>query len=163
MSEHTPLSNLNSPGTRSSFGSQDSFEFYKLESPTEEQSVLLTLLDRIYSLPQHLSRRHRRGKYYSPLIPTLGRPARHFRRFLLPIPYHATILLSTILLLVLASSVFCPSYTNLPPHYESLRDAVIHSDSPGRGNPYGERVFIAAALYDPSGDLAQGHWGSSIL
>ncbi|KAL3493197.1 cryptococcal mannosyltransferase 1-domain-containing protein [Aspergillus germanicus] len=50
------------------------------------------------------------------------------------------------LLLVLASSVFCPSYTNLPPHYESLRDAVIHSDSPGRGNPYGERVFIAAAL-----------------
>jgi hypothetical protein len=40
---------------------------------------------------------------------------------------------------------------------------VIHLDSLGQGNPYGKRVFIAAALYDPSGDLAQGHWGSSIL
>ncbi|KAL3452217.1 cryptococcal mannosyltransferase 1-domain-containing protein [Aspergillus insuetus] len=72
-----------------------------------------------------------------------------------PLPYYA--------ILLLASSLFCSSYTNLPPHYESLRDAVIHSDSPSRGNTYGERIFIAAALYDPNGDLAQGHWGSSIL
>jgi hypothetical protein len=68
-----------------------------------------------------------------------------------------------LLLLVLASSVFCPSYTTLPSHYESLRNAVTESDLPGRGNPYDEKIFIAAALYDPTGDLAQGHWGSNIL
>ncbi|KAL2814188.1 cryptococcal mannosyltransferase 1-domain-containing protein [Aspergillus granulosus] len=163
MSGHTLLSNLNSPDMRSSLDSQDSIEYYKPESLMGERSVLLNLLHQIYSLPRNLSRRYRRGNYYSPLIPTLVRPPRHFRRFLLQIPYYVIILLSTMLFLVLASSVFCPSYTNLPLHYGSLRNAVIHSDSPGRGNPYSERIFIAAALYDPSGDLAQGHWGSSIL
>ncbi|KAH8434300.1 glycosyltransferase family 69 protein [Aspergillus melleus] len=162
MSGHTLLSDLNNPDMRSSLDSQDSFKYYKPEPPTR-RSVLFNFLHQIYSLPRNLSRRYRGGNYYSPLIPTSVPPPRHFRRFLLRTPYYAIILLSIILFLILVSSVFCSSYTNLPSHYESLRDAVIHSDSPGRGNPYSESIFIAAALYDPSGELAHGHWGSSIL
>ncbi|KAL4867432.1 cryptococcal mannosyltransferase 1-domain-containing protein [Aspergillus spectabilis] len=44
-----------------------------------------------------------------------------------------------------------------------FRGLVFKSDLHGRGNPRSERILIAATLYDPSGELAQGYWGSSIL
>jgi Cryptococcal mannosyltransferase 1 len=34
---------------------------------------------------------------------------------------------------------------------------------PGRVNPGNERIFIAASIFDPSGDLAQGAWENSVL
>ena len=37
------------------------------------------------------------------------------------------------------------------------------STAPGRGNPRHEKVFIAASLYDPDGELALGQWGSRVL
>jgi hypothetical protein len=33
----------------------------------------------------------------------------------------------------------------------------------GRGNVHNEKIFIAASLYDPTGELARGHWSSSVL
>ncbi|KAL3444772.1 cryptococcal mannosyltransferase 1-domain-containing protein [Aspergillus insuetus] len=56
-----------------------------------------------------------------------------------------------------------PSYTHPPAHYTSLRRQVSQSEHPGRGNIRNEKVFIAASLYDPSGELARGAWGFSIL
>ncbi|KAL4891638.1 hypothetical protein BDV59DRAFT_203237 [Aspergillus ambiguus] len=62
------------------------------------------------------------------------------------------------------TSIFRPSYTRPPPHYEALRDAVSRSQRPsGRGNPRNESVFIAASLYDRDGELAGGAWGSAVL
>lgn len=58
--------------------------------------------------------------------------------------------------------LFWPSYTSLPPHYRSLRQAVLQSNSPGRGNPRNEKIFIAAILYDPGGALAAGPWGTAV-
>ncbi|GKZ67222.1 hypothetical protein AnigIFM50267_001489 [Aspergillus niger] len=68
-----------------------------------------------------------------------------------------------IFLLIVLTSIFRPSYTRPPPHYLSLRNAVSQSTKSGRGNIRNEKVFIAASLYDPDGELARGHWGDSVL
>ncbi|KAL3476238.1 cryptococcal mannosyltransferase 1-domain-containing protein [Aspergillus californicus] len=68
-----------------------------------------------------------------------------------------------ILALVLLSSIFTPSYTRPPKHYNTLREHVSHSTTSGRGNPRNERIFIAASLYDNKGDLAGGQWGGRVL
>ena len=68
-----------------------------------------------------------------------------------------------VLLFVLSVSraIIFPSYQNPPAHYNVLRDAVIKSTQPGRGNPRGEKVFIAANILQA--DLIRGAWGSSVL
>lgn len=68
-----------------------------------------------------------------------------------------------IVLLVLCTSIFFPSYTNRPAHYNTLRQRALNSTEPGRANPYGEKVFIAAALYEEKGDLVSGAWGKAVL
>ena len=69
----------------------------------------------------------------------------------------------TLLVLVLATAVFWPSYTHPPHHYHALRKSCTESTDPGRGNTNNEKVFIAAALYDPRGALVGGDWGSALL
>ena len=66
-------------------------------------------------------------------------------------------------LLVLLTALFWPSYTHLPHHYKTLRKACTESTKPGRGNINNEKIFIAAALYDPGGTLVGGDWGNAIL
>lgn len=61
------------------------------------------------------------------------------------------------------TSIFLPSYTELPAHYASLRQAVLSSGDPGRGNPRRENVFIAASIYDGDGSLVGGQWGQNLL
>ncbi|KAF3392862.1 hypothetical protein F1880_008612 [Penicillium rolfsii] len=68
-----------------------------------------------------------------------------------------------ILVLVCLTGLFWPSYTHLPPHYETLRNQVQSSGSPGRGNIHNQKIFIAAALYDPEGTVVNGKWGDAIL
>ncbi|KAL2819893.1 cryptococcal mannosyltransferase 1-domain-containing protein [Aspergillus cavernicola] len=68
-----------------------------------------------------------------------------------------------IIALVLLSSIFTPSYTRPPSHYNTLRDAVSSSTTPGRGNPRNEKIFIAASLYDRGGNIAGGEWGKRVL
>ncbi|QSS53749.1 CAP59_mtransfer superfamily domain-containing protein [Histoplasma capsulatum var. duboisii H88] len=65
--------------------------------------------------------------------------------------------------LALLTFIIRPSYTHPPVHYNSLRHTVLNSQSPGRGNPRNEKVFVAASLYDRDGALARGRWGENIL
>ena len=68
-----------------------------------------------------------------------------------------------LLFLVLFAGIFFPSYTVRPAHYKELRQRALTSASPGRGNPHGEKVFIAAALSENKGHLTSGGWGRSVL
>ena len=70
--------------------------------------------------------------------------------------------LSTLSMLLIVFSVK-PSYTvsQEPAHYHSLRAAVLESSESGRGNPRGEKVFIAANIIDE--DLIRGAWGKAVL
>ena len=68
-----------------------------------------------------------------------------------------------ILVLVVVIGIFFPSYTHLPAHYKDLRKRVEKSWIPGSANPGQEKIFIAASIYDPGGDLARGDWAKNIL
>jgi hypothetical protein len=68
-----------------------------------------------------------------------------------------------LILLVLIAGIFFPSYTVRPAHYNELRQRALDSTEPGRANPYGEKVFIAASLYEEKGNLASGAWGKAVL
>jgi hypothetical protein len=70
-------------------------------------------------------------------------------------------ILCPIAILLCFTAIAYPSYTHPPAHYSSLRRKV--SEHTSHGNIRNEKVFIAASLYDPTGKLAQGAWGSSIL
>ncbi|RAL00320.1 glycosyltransferase family 69 protein [Aspergillus ibericus CBS 121593] len=89
------------------------------------------------------------------------------RRHWLPIAWNLRRLVSTIvwslLVLIVFTFLFVPSYTHLPPHYAALRNVVQASNTPGRGNPRNSTVFIAVSLYDKNGVLAGGQWGQALL
>ena len=70
---------------------------------------------------------------------------------------------SIIVLIAILGFTFFPSYTHLPPHYAELRARAKSSPSPGIGNPSQQKVFIAASLYDPYGNLASGAWADKVL
>jgi ZIP family zinc transporter len=65
--------------------------------------------------------------------------------------------------LVLVAGIFFPSYTNRPAHYLDLQQRAEGSTDPGRANPYGEKIFIAASLYEDKGQMTSGGWGKSVL
>jgi len=76
------------------------------------------------------------------------------------------ILLSTIVITIIITGLFFPSYTRLPPHYEALRERALASESPGRANLQNQKVFIAASIYDKDGtdgSLAGGPWAENVL
>ena len=64
--------------------------------------------------------------------------------------------------LVILTGIFRPSYTRLPPQYQELRQLTQSSDVDGRANARNEKIFIAASIFDPKGDLAKGAWGESV-
>jgi hypothetical protein len=68
-----------------------------------------------------------------------------------------------VVLLVLVTGIFFPSYTIRPVHYNQLRQLTLETEEPGRGNPFNEKVFIAAALYEEKGNLVSGAWGKAVL
>ncbi|KAG9199071.1 hypothetical protein G6514_009085 [Epicoccum nigrum] len=65
--------------------------------------------------------------------------------------------------LVLVAGIFFPSYTHRPAHYVELQQRAANGTEPGRANPYSEKVFIAASLYEGDGQLTSGGWGKSVL
>ena len=67
----------------------------------------------------------------------------------------------SILILSIFRAIIFPSYQNPPAHYNVLRNAVISSVQPGRGNLHSEKVFIAANILQA--DLIRGAWGTSVL
>lgn len=74
----------------------------------------------------------------------------------------AAVIFFTIIIIFL-TALFQPSYTHLPAHYKALRKKCLASPEPGRGNVNNEKVFIAAALYDPGGSLLNGAWADSVI
>ncbi|KAK3114094.1 hypothetical protein LTR53_007941 [Teratosphaeriaceae sp. CCFEE 6253] len=74
------------------------------------------------------------------------------------------LLTNSLLFLVLACSLFAPSYSDPPQRYTALRQRVMEAPySPARANVNNEKVFIAASLYDAKGELVLGDWGRSVL
>lgn len=73
------------------------------------------------------------------------------------------IVLAVLLCNIILTPIFWPSYTHLPPCYETLKRIASSSTTPGRGNPHNEKVFIAAILYDRTGELACGQWGDALV
>ncbi|KAL3483216.1 cryptococcal mannosyltransferase 1-domain-containing protein [Aspergillus germanicus] len=104
----------------------------------------------------------RRGEYHL-LQPALRPPPRTYRRFVFRLCYYLLILLGIITILLCFTAAAYPSYTHPPTHYSSLRRQVSKSEQSGRGNIRNEKVFIAASLHDPTGELARGAWGTGIL
>ncbi|KAL3488942.1 cryptococcal mannosyltransferase 1-domain-containing protein [Aspergillus germanicus] len=94
-------------------------------------------------------------------------PTRRYYRHLRRIPYYLSIFISVLIALTAITFTFFPSYTYPPAHYISLRNRVLNTDPnsnlSGRGNIHNEKIFIAASLYDPTGELARGHWATSVL
>ncbi|KAI9722164.1 MAG: hypothetical protein M1828_004846 [Chrysothrix sp. TS-e1954] len=68
-----------------------------------------------------------------------------------------TLLFLALIAFVVATAF--PSYTKPPPHYTKLAQNAKSRAPPGRANLRQEKVFIAASLYDPTGELVDGPWG----
>ncbi|KAL5338972.1 cryptococcal mannosyltransferase 1-domain-containing protein [Aspergillus crustosus] len=154
----TPLLPIHStPEDRLSIDSQESYDLDE-----DDLKAYPSHLERItQQIPSLWSsqREYPRRSDYTLLIPV----SRCYKRVLFRISYYLFIILSSIIALVVITATFYPSYTNPPPHYTSLYNEVLSSNQTGRGNPHNEKIFIAASLYDPDGDLARGHWASSVL
>lgn len=89
---------------------------------------------------------------------------RRRRRSILRIIYWTLFIFPYVcLFLVLFWSIFLPSYTHLPAHYNDLRQRALQTDTPGRANARNEKVFIAASIYEENAALTAGPWGKSIL
>lgn len=68
-----------------------------------------------------------------------------------------------LIVLLVVTATFFPSYTAQPRRYGELRQSVLQARRDGAANPSNEKVFIAASLYDADGDLLRGDWGRSVL
>lgn len=93
---------------------------------------------------------------------------RQLRRFSRRNPLVFTLLryiLVAIVAVFVATPVFAPSYTRIPPHYRDLvaRCSGQASVQGGCANPFNEKVFISVSLYDKNGHLADGPWGQTLL
>ena len=74
-------------------------------------------------------------------------------------------LVTIIVILIIFTAVFRPSYAHPPAHYQTLRHRVERSGEGeyGLANPENEKIFIAASLYDEGGFLLAGAWGDAVL
>ncbi|EEP75902.1 conserved hypothetical protein [Uncinocarpus reesii 1704] len=158
--------------SRSSLDSQDSFdldeadfEAHALTSPSypkQRVSLFYRLLAHLPFVGRHAQRRllrsSRRAAWKGTRQPRSCRPSACRRCF-----FAVHILTGILAVLVIITAIVSPSYTRRPPHYNALRDAILSSKEPGRGNPQNEKVLIAASIYDRDGSLARGQWGENVL
>lgn len=111
-------------------------------------------------MPDWLSRIY---AYLQPTLNTIISPCGGRRRFSRPlyciffgVPY-------LLIILVVLTAIFRPSYTHPPPHYKELRSRAVATKELGRGNINNEKIFIAASIYDHEGELLGGAWGKAVL
>jgi Cryptococcal mannosyltransferase 1 len=124
-------------------------EEYPYARPSRRQSFTSSPRRLLVSLLRLLVRGHTGGPYKRPL------PSRRFSLLKLGLYFLVVLLVFT--------AFFRPSYTHPPAHYGALQQQVLASKTPGRGNPNNEKVFIAIALYDKGGHLARGPWAQNLL
>ncbi|KAL2866412.1 glycosyltransferase family 69 protein [Aspergillus lucknowensis] len=152
--------------SRSSIDSQGTFNLDEADFESQTIPKNSTLIYRPPLLSRILGSNHygyHRLNPPNPFLTPSKRPGCYRRCFHRRILSYLQIFLTIIIALILLASIFSPSYTRRPPHYTTLRNTVINSSTPGRGNPRNEKIFIAASLYDRSGDIAGGQWGERIL
>ncbi|KAF3491407.1 uncharacterized protein GIQ15_00924 [Arthroderma uncinatum] len=58
-------------------------------------------------------------------------------------------------------AVFSPSYQTPPKHYDDLREKILSTTRPGRGNPNDEKIFIASNIVQE--EMIRGPWGNSLM
>ena len=68
-----------------------------------------------------------------------------------------------LLILIIFTAAFKPSYNDPPAHYEALRKRIERTDDFGRANIDNQKIFIAASIYDKGGHLAKGEWGRRVI
>jgi len=68
-----------------------------------------------------------------------------------------------LLVITIVGGTFFPSYARPPPHYQSLREQVRDGWKVGSANTAREKVYIAASIFDPGGELAGGDWAKNVL
>ena len=136
-----------------SVSSEDDYNDSLLTGKPVTPRAPLTVLRRLQKYCQPRIRRKRLSRSY-------GWSRRStFRKFtLVSYSFFTFIVLITIL-----GFTFFPSYTHLPPHYAQLRQRASTSSAPSAGNPQGQKIFIAASLYDPEGNLGSGAWANKVL
>jgi Cryptococcal mannosyltransferase 1 len=145
---------------RSSVDSEETFSLDDADFGSHGAKAGRLLGRTIFSrlIPTSFTRYHRR-------VTRLPRTQR--RCYPRSVPRRACFLLNlfavVLVVAIILTYFFCPSYTHLPPHYQALRDVVLQSNHPGRGNLRNEKVFIAASLYDRGGSLARGRWARAVL
>ncbi|KAL2857074.1 cryptococcal mannosyltransferase 1-domain-containing protein [Aspergillus pseudoustus] len=171
----TLLPTHRSPHERLSIESHESHELSyeaKLQSelsfPARVSNGMSALLQRLPFSSSSARYHYPRRRDYEPLGEQQLRltPTRRYTRRLRRIPYYLAIFFAIIAALAAITFAFFPSYTHPPPHYTALRNHVLdpeNANQTGRGNLHDEKVFIAASLYDPTGELARGHWATSLL
>jgi hypothetical protein len=134
--------------------SSDSDGFPQLERHDYSSSWLRRLSSKIPGL----------GKLVNPSLYVHYVTPRRRKRSVLRLLYWT--LFSTpyvVLFLVLFASIFLPSYTHRPAHYDELRQRSLRNATPGRANPNNEKIFIAASIYEEKGELTSGAWGKAVL
>ncbi|KAL4917491.1 cryptococcal mannosyltransferase 1-domain-containing protein [Aspergillus aurantiobrunneus] len=152
---------------RSSIDSQGTFNLDEADFESQSIPSRSKLLDRAPLISRifgsNYASGYRRLNPSKPFARTSKRPNCH--RFCLSrrVLFYLQSFCGVILALLFLTTAFFPSYSRPPPHYETLKNAVHNSANPARGNPRNEKIFIAASLYDRSGDIAGGLWGQSVL
>ncbi len=172
MSRRYSYTNGHDSPDRESFEWRSSFDL-SIEDP--ESRVLFSPG---YSRDRHVSFfdklrsfLHRRGLYVSYISSLRSRSTN--RRGAkkgscqLPRPRRSCFLFQALLIILILLATFIaivrPSYSSPPARYHQLRLRAQTSSEAGRANPGKEKVFIAASIFDPNGDLARGAWGKSLL
>jgi hypothetical protein len=82
-------------------------------------------------------------------------------RLLICVYNSVIILFIAILIISVVEGILYPSYWSLPEHYVAFEKS-LHTGSPrGRGNPTGQKIFIASNIIQH--DKIRGPWGESLL
>lgn len=156
----------------SSFDSKDSFNLDDADFESHSFTSGLspadpTFLNRFISF---ISLPGQHGSLQKPRIPRSLRSRRkpatcRLRRYNLrqrKVLFVAHVVFGMLFALVFLTFCFRPSYTHPPKHYVQRREAILGSQTPGRGNPKNEKLFIAASLFDPKGEVVGGSWGQHV-
>ncbi|KAJ5349685.1 hypothetical protein N7541_007412 [Penicillium brevicompactum] len=152
--------------SRSSVDSQGTFnldeaDFESQVPPTSQFGKRrLPWLSRLFSTAS--TGYHRLKTNSRPALAGTPRPSCS-RRFCIRRCCYIHVVVGIVFVLALLTSILFPSYTHPPAHYATLRESVLGGSYSGRGNPRGEKVFIAASLYDSGGELARGQWGEQLV
>ncbi|KAI9675307.1 MAG: hypothetical protein M1817_001210 [Caeruleum heppii] len=140
---------------RSSFDSADDSDFDTRPLPPSHRrkSGLASQLSQLLSSFLKSGDRPRTSKAYTQS--RRGCCRRRAPRAVIPV---CGVTVGVVVLLVILTAIFNPSYTSPPAHYQELRHK---ADQTGLANPNNEKVFIAANIIDE--DLIRGAWGKAVL